>query len=115
VPHPSGFRDFDAFWPHYVREHRHPATRVLHFIGTHLALATVLAAGALHSPFLLGGAPLVAYGLAWIGHFFVEKNRPATFQHPLWSLRGDVRMLGLMWRGRMKAEVDRFTGRGSAS
>ena len=53
---------------------------------------------------------LVGYGAAWVGHFFVEHNRPATFQHPLWSFRGDYKMLALMLTGRLHAELARLTG-----
>ncbi len=55
--------------------------------------------------FSLGLIP--GYGAAWIGHFFIEKNRPATFQHPLWSFMGDYKMIGMMLSGRMKTEVER--------
>ena len=99
-------RTYEEFWPYYVSEHGKPATRALHFLGTTLVLAT-LAAAALGSPWWLLGAPLAGYGPAWIAHFFVEKNRPATFTYPLWSLRGDFRMYGLILRGRMGPEIER--------
>ncbi len=60
------------------------------------------------APLLL--APVVGYGPAWIGHFVFEKNRPATFDHPLWSLRGDFKMYFLALRGRMAEEVERICG-----
>jgi len=100
------FRSFEEFWPFYVREHAHPWNRRLHFVGTSCAIgvtATALATGQL---WLLPAAPAFGYGFAWVGHFLVEKNRPATFQHPLWSLRGDFVMYWKMLRGEMDAEVD---------
>ncbi len=100
---------FAEFWPFYVSQHRRHGTRVLHFAGTTLGLLWVAAAAAGfgNGRFFLYGL-VNAYGFAWIGHFFIEKNRPATFTYPLWSLLGDFRMYGLMWRGRMKAEVGRL-------
>ena len=97
---------FEEFWPFYVSQHSRASTRALHFAGTTMALAS-LAAAALVEPSWALGAPLVSYGPAWIGHFFFEKNRPATFTYPLWSLRGDLRMYRLMWAGRMAPELDR--------
>lgn len=99
-------RTYEEFWPYYVSEHRKAATRALHFLGTTLVLAAV-AAAILRSPWWLLVAPVAGYGPAWIAHFFVEKNRPATFTYPVWSLRGDFRMYGLILRGRMGPEVDR--------
>jgi hypothetical protein len=98
---------FEEFWPYYVAQHAHPANRALHFAGTSLAVAAASAALTLGEPLWLLLVPLAGYGLAWIGHFLVEKNRPATFTHPLWSLRGDVRMYRLMWMARMEPEVAR--------
>ena len=83
-------------------------TRTLHFVGTHLGLLNLAAAIALRNPWLIPLSLIYGYGLAWVGHFFVEKNRPATFTYPGWSLRGDFKMLGLMWRGKMTAEVERL-------
>jgi hypothetical protein len=108
-------RTYEEFWPYYVSEHRKPATRALHLVGTSLVIASLLAA-ALRSPWWLLVAPLAGYGPAWFAHFFVEKNRPATFTYPGWSLRADFRMFGLMLRGRMAPEVERavrlYPGRG---
>ena len=97
---------FEEFWPYYVAQHSRAATRRLHFAGTTMVLGA-LAAAVLVSPWWALAAPVVGYGPAWIGHFFVEKNRPATFTYPLWSLRGDFRMYGLMLVGRMRPEVER--------
>jgi hypothetical protein len=101
---------FEEFWPFYVSQHRRPGTRALHFAGTSLGLVLAPAALLRGRPFLLVWALAASYGLAWAGHFFVEKNRPATFQYPVWSFLGDFRMYGLMWRGRMTSEVERLTG-----
>lgn len=98
---------FEAFWPFYVSQHLHPCNRALHFLGTSLALASVTTALTLWAPVGLLAAPILGYGLAWIGHYFFEKNRPATFAHPWWSLRGDFRMYRLMWMARMEPELDR--------
>ena len=99
-------RTFEEFWPFYVAQHSRPSTRALHFLGTTMVLLA-LAAGTLVSPWWFAAAPVLGYGPAWIGHFFCERNRPATFTYPLWSLRGDVRMYRLMLTGRMAPEVDR--------
>jgi len=101
------FRSFEEFWPYYVSEHSVPACRTLHFIGTTLALFVLIAALMIGNYWLLLAVPVVGYGLAWVGHFFIEKNRPATFKYPLWSLFGDVKMYGLILTGRMAGEVQR--------
>jgi hypothetical protein len=100
------YRTYEEFWPYYVAQHSLPTTRWLHFVGTTLVLASV-AAGLLWSPWFFLGAPLGGYGFAWLGHFAFERNRPATFTYPLWSLRGDFRMYRLMWLGRMDPEIER--------
>lgn len=102
------FRDFEAFWPFYVSQHSRVWTRRLHFAGTAGAMAILAAAGLLRRPAVAAAAPVLAYGLAWISHFAIERNRPATFSHPLWSLRGDFRMFSLMLRQRMDAEAERL-------
>jgi len=100
------------FWPYYLQEHAKPATRSLHFIGTGLAVAAVLAAVVTGLGWLALIALVAGYGPAWIAHFFVEKNRPATFTYPLWSLVSDFRMVftwitGGLEQELMKAGVER--------
>jgi hypothetical protein len=101
-------RSYRAFWPFYVGEHARAATRRLHFAGTTLALICLVAALLLRQWWLLVAMPVAAYLLAWIGHFAIERNRPATFRHPLWSLRADLEMYWLMLCGRMDREVARL-------
>jgi hypothetical protein len=103
----SNFRSFEEFWPYYLREHSKKGTRTLHFIGTTLAM--VVAAGGLitRRPALLLAAPVVGYGLSWIGHFFIEHNRPATLEHPIWSFQGDLKMWSLIVTGELDAEIKR--------
>lgn len=100
---------FADFWPHYVRAHSKPRTRLLHAIGSVLAVVFAGLAFAVDLWFL-AAAPVVGYGFAWYAHFFVEGNKPATFGHPLWSLAADYRMLFLMMAGKMDAEVARACG-----
>lgn len=100
------YQSFAEFWPYYVREHSHPACRLLHFVGSTLGIV-VLAAAVVYNLWLLPLALVVGYGFAWIGHFLIEKNRPATFKYPLWSFIGDWKMWFLMLTGRMSAEVER--------
>jgi hypothetical protein len=97
---------YKAFWPYYLQEHSVPACRHLHFVGTTLVIGLVVAAIVTATPKLLFGCLLAGYGFAWIGHFVIEKNRPATFKHPLWSLISDFRMWGHMVVGRLWSGTD---------
>ncbi len=101
------FQSFAEFWPYYVREHSQPACRALHFIGSTLALVILGTMFYTQNWWLLLAGLVVGYGCAWVGHFFIEHNRPATFKYPLWSFIGDWKMWSLMLTGRMRAEVDR--------
>jgi hypothetical protein len=105
---------FEEFWPDYVAQHAHPANRALHFMGISLALATVAAVVTVGTPQWLLLVPLAVYGPAWVGHFFVEGNRPLTFRHPWWSLRANLRMYRLMWMARMEPELVRVRSARSA-
>lgn len=99
------YTSFAEFWPYYLSEHRSPLNRALHFAGTTLALGVAAASVVTMNPFLLLGAVACGYGPAWIGHFFVEKNRPATFTYPGWSFMGDFKMYGMIWTGRLGREL----------
>ena len=107
-PDSPDFPTYDAFWLHYLAQHRRPGTRLLHYAGTSLGVTCVILAAALGDWRLLVAAPLVGYGCAWIGHFGLEGNKPATFGHPLWSFVSDFRMLGLAATGRLGRELRRI-------
>ncbi len=83
------FASFREFYPFYLQEHSNRTSRRLHFIGSLGVLALVTTALLTGSALWLAGALLCGYGFAWVGHFFFEKNRPATFKHPLYSFAGD--------------------------
>lgn len=101
---------FAEFWPHYLGAHRKPLNRALHYVGTTCAVSSVALAALTGSwPWLLA-APVVGYGPAWIGHFFVEGNRPATFGQARYSLLADFKMLSLAVRGKLGDEVKRVLG-----
>lgn len=100
------FTSYEEFWPFYLGEHSDWVTRALHFTGTNLALGAITA-GILVTPWWLVAALPAGYLFAWAGHVFFERNRPATFSYPLWSLRADFRMWSYMWRGRLGEELRR--------
>jgi hypothetical protein len=104
------FTSFAEFWPHYVGEHRKPLCRGIHYVAALLTFGVVLwSLAALDwRPLLL--APLVGYGGAWVAHFAIEHNHPATWGYVWWSLLGEYRMLGLALTGRMAAEMKRLYG-----
>jgi hypothetical protein len=98
----SDFQSFAEFYPYYLQEHTNPTCRRLHFIGTLCLFAVlfgVLISGNWWGLLLL---PVVGYGFAWVGHFFFEKNRPATFKHPWYSLAGDFVMFKDILTGRIR-------------
>ena len=82
---------FKEFYPFYLSEHLHPICRLLHFIGTGGVIALVVVS-IVNSNKLWMYAPLCGYSFAWVGHFVFEKNRPATFTYPIYSLIGDFAM-----------------------
>ena len=102
-------RTFADFWPFYVRAHSRPRTRLLHAVGSILALACLVLA-IVKSWWWLAAAPVIGYAFAWYAHFFVEHNKPATFGHPFYSLAADYVMLFKIVTGRMGAEVRKHLG-----
>ena len=96
---PAKCSSFEEFWPLYLAAHGSAGNRWLHFVGTMLAVLCLPAAIVLLEPWLLLAAPVIGYGLAWVGHFLVEGNRPETFGSPAWSMRGNFRMTWLMLIG----------------
>ena len=98
---------FADFWLYYLREHRRPATRALHYIGTSLVVALAIYALLTGKWLLLLAIPVAGYFFAWVGHFGIEKNRPATFTYPLWSLAADFKMWWMWLTGRLGPELQR--------
>lgn len=101
------YASFREFWPFYLREHSRPMTRALHYIGTTLVMVIAIAALVAGEWWILLAMPLAGYFFAWIAHFRVERNRPATFTYPLWSLAADFRMWWFWLTGRLKPELER--------
>ncbi len=106
------YTDFGEFWPFYLQEHSKPQTRALHYIGTTIVVLIAVAAAITGRWLLLAAMPLAGYFFAWVAHFTVEKNRPATFTYPLWSLAADFKMWFLWLTGRLGPEL-RKAGLGS--
>lgn len=93
------------FYPFYLTEHRHPISRGLHFVGTSLIFFILVYAIYSNKYRLLFLIPVVGYGFAWVGHFFFEKNKPATFQYPLFSLASDFIMFWHILTGQISSKM----------
>ena len=98
----ASYGSFSEFYPFYLSEHANRTCRRLHFAGTSLVILIALAAVLSGRYGLLWLLPVVGYGFAWVGHFYFEKNRPATFKYPFYSLMGDFVMYKDIWSGRIK-------------
>lgn len=101
------YTSFAEFWPFYLQEHSLPKTRALHYMGTSLVVAVAVYALLTANYWWLAAMPLAGYFFAWLAHFTVEKNRPATFTYPLWSLYADFKMWALWLTGRLGPELER--------
>ncbi|MEO8102790.1 MAG: DUF962 domain-containing protein [Betaproteobacteria bacterium] len=95
------YQTFREFYPYYLAEHTNPVCRTLHFMGSWVALAILATAFLTGNPWWLAGVPLAGYTFAWIGHFFFEHNRPATFTYPAYSLMGDWVMFYQLLTGKI--------------
>ena len=96
------FKNFEEFYPFYLSEHQKPGTRRLHFLGSLIVINVFLYAISARRWKPLLALPVLGYGFAWVGHYFVEKNRPATFTYPLYSLMGDWIMFKDIITGKIK-------------
>jgi hypothetical protein len=94
------FDSFEDFFPFYVAAHSSRSTRLAHLAGSLTGLAVAAHALVARRPKRIALFPLIGYSGAWFGHFVLEKNTPATFGHPLWSFRGDWKMIAMMLTGR---------------
>ncbi len=98
---------FASFWPFYLREHALPLTRGLHYVDTTLVVACFAVALLRADARWFAAMPVAGYFFAWVAHFAVERNRPATFTYPLWSLYADFKMYALWLTGRLGSELRR--------
>jgi len=96
------FPSFSDFYPFYLSEHANRTSRRLHFAGTSIALVLLIAAVATQKWWLAAAALVQGYAFAWVGHFFFERNKPATFRYPGYSLRGDWRLWWDILTGKQK-------------
>ena len=96
------YTSLKEFYPYYLTEHQNPTSRLLHFIGTGLVLVVLGAALVLAQYAWLAAIPVIGYGFAWVGHFFFEKNKPATFTYPFYSLASDFLLFFDLLRGKEK-------------
>ena len=102
---PSKYNSFSSFYPYYLTEHRNPTSRKLHFIGTALIIFCLIIGFVSGETFWFIIIPLCGYGFAWVGHFFFEKNKPATFQYPFYSLASDFVMFWHTLTGQLPQKI----------
>ena len=102
---PSPIQNYDEFWPFYLHQHSKHDTRVWHIVGTGAASVLLVAAVISFSYQLFFAAVLTGYGPAWVSHFAIEKNHPATFRYPVWSLVSDYRMAAAWLTGHLDREL----------
>ena len=105
------YKSFQEFWPFYLSEHSVPLNRKLHFVGTLLVLIFFVIAMYSGRWILLIALPVLGYGFAWVGHFIIEKNRPATFIYPFWSLLGDFKMFFMTLFGQIDLELQKHVNK----
>ncbi|MDC9724001.1 MAG: DUF962 domain-containing protein [Urechidicola sp.] len=98
---------YPEFYKFYLSEHSNKTCRLLHVIGTTIVLALALTAIYHQQPILFLYVPIAGYGFAWVGHFFFEKNKPATFKYPLWSLKSDYKMYFDILSGKIGLDTSR--------
>lgn len=95
------YKTFKDFYPFYIEEHQLKQNKIMHFMGTSLVILTIILSLILQKLVWLWLLPILGYGFAWVGHFILEKNRPATFKYPFYSLTGDFVMFWHLLTGRL--------------
>jgi hypothetical protein len=103
----TAIRSYREFWRYYLNEHSKPETRALHVAGTGATTALLATALITANAWFLPAAVVAGYGPAWFAHFLIEKNQPATFRYPLWSLISDFRMAATWLAGGLARELER--------
>jgi hypothetical protein len=101
------FKTFSDFYLYYLKEHRNKTCRLLHVVGTTIVIALAITAIYHNIPELWILVPVAGYGFAWAGHFFFEKNKPATFKYPLWSLASDFKMYFEIISGKISLDASK--------
>lgn len=96
------FSSFSDFYPYYLKEHSKKGTKLLHFIGTSLAIYFLFLFLFTYNNLYILLVFISGYGFAWVGHYFIEKNKPATFNYPIYSLFGDLAMFRDILLGKIK-------------
>lgn len=104
MPIKKEYQSFKAFYPYYLKEHADKKNRILHFIGTLLLILLLMLGIVTGKWWFFALMPVTGYGFAWAGHYFIEKNRPATFTYPLYSLVGDFVMFWDILRGKISTK-----------
>ena len=100
-------QSYEDFWPIYLREHLDDTCRNLHYVGTSWAILCLTMLAITFNGLWFVAGLIGAYGMAWFGHFKFEKNQPATFKYPLWSLISDWRMFGRFITGKLNDDLER--------
>jgi hypothetical protein len=96
------YTSLKEFYPYYLSEHQNSTSRILHFVGTGLVILVLIGSFVFRFYYALLSIPLIGYGFAWVGHFFFEKNKPATFTYPFYSLASDFILFFDLIRGKQK-------------
>ena len=104
-------KTYAEFWDFYVSEHSQPTTRYFHFIGTMLGTLTLIWIVRSGNWLFLPVVLIIGYGFAWYSHFYIEKNKPATFKYPFWSYISDYKMVFYMLTGKMNREIERVANK----
>ncbi len=103
----SRIKTYSEFWFFYLQEHSNATNRTLHFIGTTLVLLLASLALATGNYNIFWLCPLAGYAFAWVGHFKIEHNRPATFKYPFWSLLSDFKMYFYFLTRKLNSEIEK--------